>query len=137
MGLTLSSRGGVMTATPNTSVVDFWFDPVCPYSWTASRWLREVEQRRPLRVRYHIMSLYLLNEHPRRRLGGLPTGRGHLPRTSPGRDRCGDELRRAGSRGLLHGLRRARLRPLAAALRRRVPRGDPRGIAPGRPPGGP
>lgn len=52
-----------MTATPNATVVDFWFDPVCPYSWTASRWLREVEQRRPLRVRYHVMSLYLLNEH--------------------------------------------------------------------------
>ena len=52
-----------MTATPDPSVVDFWFDPVCPYSWTASRWLREVEQRRPLRVCYHVMSLYLLNEH--------------------------------------------------------------------------
>ncbi|HEX6248546.1 MAG TPA: DsbA family protein [Nocardioidaceae bacterium] len=52
-----------MTATPYPSVVDFWFDPVCPYSWTASRWLREVEQRRSLRVRHHVMSLYLLNEH--------------------------------------------------------------------------
>jgi hypothetical protein len=49
--------------TPQASVVDFWFDPVCPYSWTASRWLREVQQRRPLHVRYHVMSLYLLNEH--------------------------------------------------------------------------
>ena len=44
-------------------VVDFWFDPVCPYSWTASRWLREVQQHRQLRVRGHVMSLYLLNEH--------------------------------------------------------------------------
>jgi Mycothiol-dependent nitroreductase Rv2466c len=43
--------------------VDFWFDPVCPYSWTASRWLREVGGRRPLVVRHHVMSLYLLNEH--------------------------------------------------------------------------
>jgi len=51
-----------MTATPDTTVVDFWFDPVCPYSWTASRWLSEVELRRPLRVRHHVMSLYLLNE---------------------------------------------------------------------------
>jgi 2-hydroxychromene-2-carboxylate isomerase len=52
-----------VTATPDPSVVDFWFDPVCPYSWTASRWLAEVERRRPLRVRHHVMSLYLLNEH--------------------------------------------------------------------------
>jgi hypothetical protein len=46
-----------------TTTVDFWFDPVCPYSWTASRWLREVGLRRPLVVRHHVMSLYLLNEH--------------------------------------------------------------------------
>lgn len=45
------------------AVVDLWFDPVCPYSWTASRWLHEVEARMPLEVRYHVMSLYLLNEH--------------------------------------------------------------------------
>ena len=52
-----------MNPRPDPSVVDFWFDPVCPYSWTASRWLREVGQRRPLRVRHHVMSLFLLNEH--------------------------------------------------------------------------
>ena len=52
-----------MTTTSDPSVVDFWFDPVCPYSWTASRWLREVAERRPLHVRHHVMSLYLLNEH--------------------------------------------------------------------------
>jgi DSBA-like thioredoxin domain len=52
-----------MTASAHTTVVDFWFDPVCPYSWTASRWLHEVAPYRPLRVRHHVMSLYLLNEH--------------------------------------------------------------------------
>jgi hypothetical protein len=52
-----------MTTTPTPSFVNFWFDPVCPYSWTASRWLGEVGRRRPLRVRRHVMSLYLLNEH--------------------------------------------------------------------------
>jgi 2-hydroxychromene-2-carboxylate isomerase len=50
-----------MAATRST-VVDIWFDPVCPYSWTASRWLHEVGERRPLTVRHHVMSLYLLNE---------------------------------------------------------------------------
>lgn len=44
------------------TVVDLWFDPVCPYSWTASRWLHEVGRQRRLRVRHHVMSLYLLNE---------------------------------------------------------------------------
>lgn len=43
--------------------VDLWFDPVCPYSWTASRWLLEVGRQRPLLLRYHVMSLYLVNEH--------------------------------------------------------------------------
>ena len=43
-------------------VVDFWFDPVCPYSWTASRWLHEVAALRPLVVRHHVLSLYVVNE---------------------------------------------------------------------------
>jgi predicted DsbA family dithiol-disulfide isomerase len=47
-------------ATRDT-VVDFWFDPVCPYSWTGSRWLHEVGRRRQLRVRHHVVSLHLLN----------------------------------------------------------------------------
>lgn len=46
-----------------TTVVDFWFDPVCPYSWIGSRWLLEVEQYRPVAIRWHILSLYLLNAH--------------------------------------------------------------------------
>ena len=44
------------------TLVDFWFDPVCPYSWTASRWLYEVGLRRQLTVRHHVMSLYFLNQ---------------------------------------------------------------------------
>lgn len=51
-----------MVTTPGARTVDFWFDPVCPYSWTASRWLREVGEHRPLQVRHRVMSLYLLNE---------------------------------------------------------------------------
>jgi hypothetical protein len=48
-------------ATARGTAVDLWFDPVCPYSWTASRWLYEVGRRQHLAVRYHVMSLYLLN----------------------------------------------------------------------------
>ena len=42
--------------------VDFWFDPICPWAWIASRWMHEVEQVRPVTTHWHVMSLTVLNE---------------------------------------------------------------------------
>ena len=44
------------------TVVDLWVDPLCPWAWITSRWLLEAAQVRPLDVRFHTLSLAVLNE---------------------------------------------------------------------------
>lgn len=41
----------------------FYFDPVCPFAWMTSKWVRLVAARRDYRVDWRFISLRILNAH--------------------------------------------------------------------------
>lgn len=42
--------------------LEFFFDPVCPFAWQTSRWVRQVQGLRHLDVRWRFICLRIINE---------------------------------------------------------------------------
>jgi 2-hydroxychromene-2-carboxylate isomerase len=51
-----------MTEHATNDTVDFWFDPGCPFTWATSTWAREAATASDAVIRWHVMSLAVLNE---------------------------------------------------------------------------
>jgi hypothetical protein len=43
--------------------LDFYFDPVCPFAWMTSKWVRMVAEQRDYTVDWRFISLRILNAH--------------------------------------------------------------------------
>jgi hypothetical protein len=43
--------------------ITFYFDPVCPFAWMTSKWVRTVTQRRSYSVEWKFISLRMINSH--------------------------------------------------------------------------
>ena len=119
----------------DTPDVRFWFDPVCPFAWMTSKWVRTVQAQRDYDVEWRFISLRLLNAHvdydahfPPEYEAGHTAGLRLLRVFAHVRDDHGpDAVARALPRGqqpdLRRRARRLRRRPTSTALRHRRARG--------------
>ncbi len=58
---TEAARARLAIVRGASTVVELYVDPICPYTWIATCWLREVGRLRAIDVHHHVMSLHLLN----------------------------------------------------------------------------
>jgi hypothetical protein len=50
------------TASPARAAdISFWFDPVCPFAWITSQWIRKVAAQRDYAIDWRFISLRLIN----------------------------------------------------------------------------
>lgn len=47
----------------STAAIRFYFDPVCPFCWLTSKWVRMVQSERHFTVDWRFISLRLINSH--------------------------------------------------------------------------
>jgi len=53
--------GATETAGMDDADIRFYFDPVCPFAWMTSKWVRTVQAQRGYRVDWRFISLRLIN----------------------------------------------------------------------------
>ena len=107
----------VTTVAVEPTTVDFWFDPACPWAWLTSRWMVEVEQVRPVKTIFHVMSLAVLNQA--KDISGRLPGRAEQDLGSgPGRARRRARVWPRAARRVLHRYRHA-IPPAGRAARPR------------------
>jgi 2-hydroxychromene-2-carboxylate isomerase len=56
-----SDRQNGAMDSPHAADLNFYFDPVCPFAWMTSKWVRMVAAQRDYRVDWRFISLRLLN----------------------------------------------------------------------------
>jgi hypothetical protein len=47
----------------NDADLNFYFDPVCPFAWMTSKWVRMVAEQRDYRIDWRFISLRMINAH--------------------------------------------------------------------------
>jgi hypothetical protein len=57
----IATTDGTRVGSSSRDVADFWFDPLCPWAWLASRWILQAAEVRTFDVQWHVMSLAYLN----------------------------------------------------------------------------